>query len=674
MNVNELTELFAKSGRNDKYVPWWDEDPDGMYRYNIFKQSEIAEVEACIASASPSDLTTPCGTDKFTLFHLLVWHNFYAAVKSILERKAVNPDITDGNGKGVTALMLACGQANLKMVKLFLGFGADEKLTDADGRNCFHYLAGARFGLVQSFRSKESTYAQRTDIARLLNYGINNPDKENKTPLVSMLIAADSSISYSLIDAFLEKGADCGYTEEDGDTLLHIAIKNRHFTSALRLINILNVNAANNAGKTPLKLAEAYHCEALCLALKDKGAISETATERIDLKKLTTTASNAFAFGNDIDGLGVALYLAEKIIKAIDTDDDDEIQFIADMLFNALNSDENCSILDMCVAAKISFTEKFVSRGTVWCLRDKCFSVRYGLKAIEKLASLRVDLNTPIIAGRTPANIVAGLSGPVLLSNQKFTFFEDSVKFFSPESMTALNNNGTSAMHLAASNGHTEMLKAMIDAGADINVTQDAPSEAGDTPLHTACHQHNPDAVKLLTEKGADDGICNVNGETPAHMVFKTNKYCEDAAECGDILRRLKNTDAQRNDGRTPLMQLQFLNINFISEVQPVLLEAGADVNKKDNSGNTALILATCEHCYKKPVKELILAGADVNAANNSGKTALHCALKYGSEEVAIYLIKKGADCNRADNDGVTPVQMAAEKGYDVVLELMTGI
>ncbi|MDE6189140.1 MAG: ankyrin repeat domain-containing protein [Clostridia bacterium] len=684
MDIKELTDLLAKfgeNGRNAKYIAWWDEDPDGMYRYSLFKQEEIVDIEACVAAALPSDLAAPCGTHKFTLFHLLVWHNFYNAVKGVLKRKAVEPDITDGGGKGVTALMLACSAANLKMVKLLLESGADEKAADSDGRNCFHYLTGVHVGLVQPFRGKERTYCLRAPIARLLKHGINAPDNENKTPLAQLIMQSDRNISYSLIDAFIEKGADCGFVDEDGDTLLHIAIKNRHFTAALRLADPENMNVANKEGKTPLQLAETHYCEGSRIVLRHKGGIRD-AQSRIDLRTLKNTASNAFACGNELDGLGIALYLTEMIVKSVDTDDDDEVECIADLFFNALSSDENCSILDICAAAKIDFTQTFSTRGTIWCLRDKCLSVRAGLKAIEKLAALGVDLNSSAVAGKTPVNIIAGLNKPNLFGSEKFTYFEDSVKFFSPESMNALNNDGTSAMHLAALRGHTEMLKAMIDAGADVNVTQDAPAEAGDTPLHVACFRHNADSVKLLIENGADETICNVNGEAPVHMAFYKSIKCgpypitgdlEDG-DCGEMLLCLKNLDAQRNDGRTPLMQLQFLNINFITYVQPIFLDAGVDVNKTDNFGSTALILATQEHCYKEPIKELIRIGADVNHANNSGKTALHCALKYGSQDVARYLIKKGADYNRADNDGVTPVQIAAEKGYDAVLELMTNI
>lgn len=67
-------------------------------------------------------------------------------------------------------------------------------------------------------------------------------------------------------------------------------------------------------------------------------------------------------------------------------------------------------------------------------------------------------------------------------------------------------------------------------------------------------------------------------------------------------------------------------------------------------------------------------AGADIDAADTNGRTALHYALRYGSQDVARYLIKKGADYNRADNSGVTPASLAAEKGFETALELMTDI
>lgn len=140
------------------------------------------------------------------------------------------------------------------------------------------------------------------------------------------------------------------------------------------------------------------------------------------------------------------------------------------------------------------------------------------------------------------------------------------------------------------------------------------------------------------------------------------------------VIKELKNIDIARNDGKTPLMLLQYMDINTNLALLPLFLEKGVDVNHADNNGNTALIINTQNFCYKGVVKELVRAGADVNISNNSGNNALHYALRYGNQEVSRFLIKKGADYNKADNQGITPLQIAVEKGYDTLLDIMDGI
>ena len=61
----------------------------------------------------------------------------------------------------------------------------------------------------------------------------------------------------------------------------------------------------------------------------------------------------------------------------------------------------------------------------------------------------------------------------------------------------------------AALRGSAEEINLLLKAGADIN----AQGEHGYTALHEAVEQGHLDLVKLLIQWGADPSICNVNGD-----------------------------------------------------------------------------------------------------------------------------------------------------------------
>ncbi len=78
-----------------------------------------------------------------------------------------------------------------------------------------------------------------------------------------------------------------------------------------------------------------------------------------------------------------------------------------------------------------------------------------------------------------------------------------------------------------------------------------------------------------------------------------------------------------------------------LTEVEK-LLEAGADVNKQNNDGETALFFAA-EHGYVEIAEKLIEEGADVNVQNNNGGTTLMYAIEYGYTEIMEMLRNAGA-------------------------------
>lgn len=87
-----------------------------------------------------------------------------------------------------------------------------------------------------------------------------------------------------------------------------------------------------------------------------------------------------------------------------------------------------------------------------------------------------------------------------------------------------------SPLHLAAANGHAEVLSQLVHASAVV----DAQTSGGDTALMKACFFAHRDAVALLLSSHADPSIANCEGQTAAD-------YAEIAqsSEVRDLLSRV---------------------------------------------------------------------------------------------------------------------------------------
>ena len=81
------------------------------------------------------------------------------------------------------------------------------------------------------------------------------------------------------------------------------------------------------------------------------------------------------------------------------------------------------------------------------------------------------------------------------------------------------------------------------------------------------------------------------------------------------------------------------------------LIKLGVDLDIRDNSGDTALIIACNRNFNNQEIYALLDAKANVNIKNNEGKTALF----YGhNTDIKERLIKEGADIKSIDNKGQT--------------------
>ena len=69
-------------------------------------------------------------------------------------------------------------------------------------------------------------------------------------------------------------------------------------------------------------------------------------------------------------------------------------------------------------------------------------------------------------------------------------------------------NRGYTSVHRAVLRKHSDVVKVLIDAGADV----DAKDSKGRTPLHCACTVEYPENVQMLVEAGAD--VCAVDDKS----------------------------------------------------------------------------------------------------------------------------------------------------------------
>lgn len=126
------------------------------------------------------------------------------------------------------------------------------------------------------------------------------------------------------------------------------------------------------------------------------------------------------------------------------------------------------------------------------------------------------------------------------------------------------------------------------------------------------------------------------------------------------------NINIKDNRGYTALR----LASQGLTGLVKLLIDQGADVDIKDLTGDTALIVVA-GNGYIEIVRLLIDKGADVNLQNENGSTALMLASANGHREIVKLLIEYGADLNIKDKEGITALIFTAMQGHLEIVRLL---
>ncbi len=281
-------------------------------------------------------------------------------------------------------------------------------------------------------------------------------------------------------------------------------------------------------------------------------------------------------------------------------------------IFNIAAQGGNTDVLKALVARGVS-TEKnsrtnenailFASRGG----RGSSNS----LAVFQYLEGLGLEPNITSTDGVTPLHNLSRSADDLAI----YQYFID--KGVNPNTF---DKEGNTPLLNAASRNKLEVVNFLAEQTANINHT----NNEGHAALTSAIQSNNASVVAYLISKGAQTNILDKKGNNLAYYLFETRGNPRDFDEKVAILREADFDFKKRQADNSTMWHLAIAknNLELLKKVQ----DFDADINAKDEQGNTALHYAAMKSSDAEILKFLIANGADIKLTTDFGETAYDLA------------------------------------------------
>ena len=451
------------------------------------------------------------------------------------------------------------------------------------------------------------------------------------------LVSAVKAGKVATVRSLVERKADVNATEADGTSALHWAVRASDVANTQLLIGAgARVDAVNRYGVTPLSLAARNgRGDLIDLLLKSRASVK--------------TAEATLPEGQTLVMLAARTGSVDAVKRLV-----------------AAGSDVNAR------------ETRTGTTATVWAAASNRAEV------IRALAESGADLNVQSKVTNYPHT-----QNGVLLSG-----VEEGVSYVG---QTVLPRGGWSAAMYAAREGASDAVRALAEAGANL----DSTDPEGTSALIIAIINGHWATAAALIEKGADLNLADIKGMTPLYAATDMHTLGDtfgrpyppapviegsvglikmllakganpNARLKGTILKRVYDAgDNRLGEGATPFLRAAR---KCDVTVMKLLLDAGADPKLSQKSGNTALMLAAgavsaggdetqriSEEQALAAIKIGIAAGLDVNETNATGDTVMHTAATTsgGLRSVIRLLAESGARLDIKNKADRTPLEAA---------------